>query len=304
MPVNVPDGLPAIDILSKENIFLMTEQRAKTQDIRPLEIAIVNLMPTKITTETQLLRLLSNTPIQIHVTLVQMSGHTPKNTSAEHMEAFYTTSSEILKRRFDGLIVTGAPVEHLAFEQVRYWQRLKELFAWSKTHVYSSLFICWGANAALYHFYGIDKHIVDNKISGVYELEVLDKSSHLLRGFDDYFLMPQSRFTTVLPEDLEGTGLKLLAGSEETGAVVFASSKHRQIFVTGHPEYDNLTLDSEYQRDQKAGLDTPVPVNYYKDDNPDNPPRVQWKTSAHLFFANWLNHYVYQETPFDLGDLT
>jgi homoserine O-succinyltransferase len=303
MPINVPDGLPAIKILGEENIFLITEQRARTQDIRPLEIALVNLMPTKVDTETQILRMLSNTPLQVNFTLISMSGHTSKNTSAEHMEAFYISSDEALGRRFDGLIVTGAPVETLPFEQVDYWDKLTALFEWSKRNVYSTLFICWGVNAALYWFYGVPKRLLEQKLSGIYELELYDNSSHLLRGFDDTFFMPQSRYVTVLPEDLSGTGLHLLAGSPEAGAVVFSHPEHRQAFVTGHLEYDVLTLDREYRRDVAAGLDIAVPCNYYPYDDPDLLPKVRWRTYAQQFFGNWLNHYVYQETPFDLNAL-
>jgi len=303
MPVNVPDGLPAIELLSKENIFLMTEARAKTQDIRPLEIALVNLMPTKIATETQLIRLLSNTPIQLQLTLITMSGHVSKNTSAEHMEAFYITSNEALERRFDGLILTGAPVETLPFEDVTYWKQLETLLNWSRTNVFSSLYICWGVNAALWHFYGIDKHIMKEKLSGVYKLDVLDTENVLMRGFDDRFYMPQSRYTTIYPEDLAGTDLNVLAGSQETGAVIFALPNNRQIFVTGHMEYDPLTLDTEYRRDVAAGIPISVPINYYPNDDPSLPPLIRWRTYAHQFFANWVNHCVYQETPYVLQDI-
>jgi homoserine O-succinyltransferase len=304
MPVNVPDGLPAIETLSKENIFLMTEKRAHSQDIRPLEIAIVNLMPTKIDTETQLIRLLSNSPLQIHLTLVSMSGHISKNTSAAHMEAFYNDSDEILNRRFDGLILTGAPVETLPFADVDYWGELERLFEWSRANVYSSLYICWAANAALWHFYGVDKHLLEEKLSGVYELEVYDQSNQLMRGFDEFFLMPQSRYSTIRPRDLDGTGLELIAGSDAAGAVVFAHPRHRQVYVTGHLEYDTLTLDKEYRRDLKAGLAIDMPANYYPGNDPARAPRGGWRTWAHQFFANWLNHYVYQETPFDLSDIS
>ncbi|MCL2756626.1 MAG: homoserine O-succinyltransferase [Coriobacteriia bacterium] len=303
MPVNVPDGLPAIETLSKENIFLMTETRARTQDIRPLEIAILNLMPTKIDTETQLIRLLSNSPLQVHLTLISISGHVSKNTSETHMETFYISSDEALERRFDGLIVTGAPVETLPFEQIDYWDKLTRLFEWSRTSVFSSLYICWGVNAALWHFFHTDKRILDEKLSGVYELEIHDTMSNLMKGFDDRFLMPQSRYTTILPQDLEGTGLKVLASSPETGAVVFARPDDRQIFVTGHLEYEALTLDREYRRDVAAGLPVAVPCNYYPDDDPSRLPLIRWRTYAHQFFANWLNHCVYQETPFNLGDI-
>jgi homoserine O-succinyltransferase len=303
MPVNVPDGLPAIDILREENVFLMTEQRATTQDIRPLEIAIVNLMPTKIATEAQLLRLLSNTPLQVRVTLVAMGGHITKHTAASHMETFYEDSRSILARRFDGLIVTGAPVETLPFEDVDYWNELTTLFEWSKTHVYRSLFICWGVNAALRYFYGIEKRTLDKKLFGIYPLACHDSASRLMLGFDDPFYMPQSRYTTVLPEDVERVGLKVLADSPEAGAVVSAAPEHRQVFVTGHLEYDVDTLDREYHRDIAAGLDIALPVNYYTDNDPSKPPLIRWRTYAHQFFANWLNYYVYQETPFDLSHL-
>ncbi|MDR2197634.1 MAG: homoserine O-succinyltransferase [Coriobacteriales bacterium] len=305
MPVNVPDGLPAIDILRRESVFLMTEHRAATQDIRPLELAVVNLMPTKIATETQLLRLLSNTPLQIHVTLIAMGGHISKHTTFEHMETFYEDSRAILEqgRRFDGLILTGAPVESLPFTDIDYWEELTALFEWSRDHVYRSLYICWGANAALFHFYDIEKRTMSKKLSGIYPLEHIDHTSRLLLGLDDPFYMPQSRYTTVLPEDVEQAGLELLAGSPETGAVIFASPRHRQVFVTGHLEYDADTLDREYRRDIAAGLDIAIPANYYPDNDPERAPLVRWRTYAHQFFANWLNYYVYQETPFDLGQL-
>lgn len=305
MPVNVPSGLPAIEILRKESVFLMTEERAQHQDIRPLKIAIVNLMPTKVATETQLLRLLSNTPIQVQASLVSMAAHSSKNTATDHMDSFYVHSPQIRASdaRFDGLIVTGAPVETLPFEDVDYWEELTALFEWSRTHVYQSLFICWGANAALDYFYQVKKHLLDKKLFGVYPLDIYDTSNQLLLGMDDPFLMPQSRYATVLPEDAKTAGLTVLAGSSETGAVVCVSPDHRQVFVTGHLEYDADTLGNEYQRDIKAGLDTAVPVNYYRDDDPSKKPLVRWRTYAHQFFANWLNYYVYQETPYKLEDL-
>jgi homoserine O-succinyltransferase len=303
MPVNVPDGLPAIDILREESVFLMTEQRATTQDIRPLEIAIVNLMPTKVATEAQLLRLLSNTPLQVRVTLVAMGGHTSKNTAASHMEEFYTDSHGIRDRRFDGLIVTGAPVETLPFKDVDYWDELTALFEWSRTHVYRSLFICWGVNAALQHFYGVEKRVLKQKLFGIYPLTPCENPSRLLLGLDDPFYMPQSRYTTVLPEDVEPVGLKVLASSPEAGAVITAAPDHRQVFVTGHLEYDANTLDKEYRRDLAAGLNIALPANYYTNDDPTKPPLVRWRTYAHQFFANWLNYYVYQETPYDLSRL-
>ncbi|HBT94840.1 MAG TPA: homoserine O-succinyltransferase [Coriobacteriia bacterium] len=303
MPVNVPDGLPAIDILRKENVFLMTERRAESQDIRPLKIAIVNLMPTKVATEAQLLRLLSNTPLQIHVTFIAMGGHVSKNTSAAHLEAFYRDSRTVLGERYDGLIVTGAPVETIPFEQVDYWSELSSLLDWAQQHVYSTLFICWGVNAGLYHYHGIDRRPVQKKISGVFPLETYGVESRLLLGFDNPFFMPQSRYTTVLREDVEKVGLRVLAGSPEAGAVIMAGKDHRQVYVTGHMEYDVDTLDKEYKRDIAAGLDIAMPVNYYPDDDPTKAPLLRWKTYAHQFFANWLNYYVYQETPFDLRSL-
>jgi homoserine O-succinyltransferase len=306
MPVNVPDGLPAIDILRQENVFLMTEQRARTQDVRPLEIAVVNLMPTKVATETQLLRLLSNTPIQVHITLVAIEGHVSKNTAVDHMEAFYQSSREIVEkeRRFDGLIVTGAPIETLPFSDVDYWRELTTIFEWSRKHVYRSLFICWGANAALHHFYGVPKHLISRKLFGIYPLEHQSASSKLLLGMDDPFLMPQSRYATVLPKDALAAGLKLIAGSPETGAVITAAPGHKQVFVTGHLEYDKETLGLEYERDIAAGLEIAVPFNYYPDDDPTRVPPVRWRTYAHQFFANWLNYYVYQETPYELDKIS
>ena len=303
MPVNVPDGLPAIDTLRRENVFLMTEHRAQSQDIRPLEIAIVNLMPTKEATETQLLRLLSNTPLQINIKLLSIGGHVSKNTPQEYLEAFYTSTHEIIEQRFDGLIVTGAPVETLPFEQVDYWDELVRIFEWSREHVFCSLFICWGVNAALYHFYGIEKRLLDKKISGVYPMNCYDNSSQLLLGMDDPFWMPQSRYATVFPEDIQAAGLKMLAGSAETGAVVSANLKRRQVFVTGHLEYDSDTLDKEYKRDIAQGLDIAMPVNYYQNDDPTAGIQMRWRTYAHQFFANWTNYFVYQETPYDLEQI-
>ena len=305
MPVNVPSGLPAVDILREESVFLMTEERATHQDIRPLEIAIVNLMPTKVATETQLLRLLSNTPLQIRATLVSMAAHDSKNTAASHMDAFYRSSPRIREsgRRFDGLIVTGAPVETLPFTDVDYWDELTALFEWSRSHVYSSLFICWGANAGLWHFYNIEKHLLDKKLFGIYPLERYDSSNQLLIGLDDPFYMPQSRYTSVFSEDIKAAGLDLLAGSPEAGAVVSATSDCRQVFVTGHLEYDVDTLDKEYKRDAAAGLGTAIPLNYYPDNDPSRAPLVRWRTYAHQFFANWLNYCVYQKTPFKLEEI-
>jgi len=300
VPVNVPDGLPAIDILRRENVFLMTERRAESQDIRPLEIAIINLMPTKEATETQLMRLLSNTPLQVNVQLLSIGGHISKNTPPEYLEAFYSSTYNILDQRFDGLIVTGAPVETLPFEEVNYWNELVRIFEWSRDHVFCSLFICWGANAALHHFHGVKKHLLDKKLSGVYAMNCYENTGQLLLGLDDPFWMPQSRYATVLPEEVKAAGLMMLAGSEETGSVITADAAHRQVFVTGHFEYDADTLDKEYKRDLAAGLDIEMPVNYYINDDPNAGIQMRWRTYAHQFFANWLNHYVYQETPYDL----
>ena len=301
MPVNVPDGLPAIDILRQENVFLMTERRATSQDIRPLEIAIINLMPTKEATETQLLRLLSNTPLQINIQLLSIGGHISKNTSPEYLEAFYTSTHNILDQRFDGLIVTGAPVETLPFDQVNYWEELMRIFEWSREHVYCSLFICWGANAALHHFHGVEKRLLDKKLSGVYPLQCYNNSGQLLLGLDDIFYMPQSRYATVSPQDVADAGLIMLAGSDEAGSVITADATHRQVFVTGHFEYDADTLDREYQRDLAAGLEIDMPINYYINDDPKAGVQMRWRSYAHQFFANWLNHYVYQETPYNLA---
>ena len=305
MPVNVPNGLPAINILREENVFLMTEERALSQDIRPLKIAIVNLMPTKVATETQLLRLLSNTPLQVEVSLVSMAGHLSKNTAVAHMEAFYVDSRETRERgeRFDGLIVTGAPVETLPFEEVDYWDELEALFEWSRTHVFQTLCICWGANAGLWHYYGIEKHLLTEKLSGIYPMDIYDSKDPLLLGLDDPFFMPQSRYATVLPEEVEAVGLKVLAGSPATGAVITSSADRRQVFVTGHLEYEIDTLDKEYQRDLKAGLDIAAPINYYPNDDPSQKPMIRWRTYAHQVFANWLNYYVYQETPYRLEEI-
>jgi homoserine O-succinyltransferase len=299
----VKNGLPAVQTLERENIFVMTHRRAAHQDIRPLEIAIVNLMPTKVATETQLIRLLSNSPLQVNVTLVAMSGYLPKNTSQQHMDTFYVPSEQVLKRRFDGLIVTGAPLEATPFEEVDYWEELKAILAWARRNVFSSLFICWGVNAALYYYYGIERHLLRKKLFGVYPVALRDKTSHLLRGFDDPWLVPQSRYMTVLPEDLEGTGLRVLAASRKCGAVVFSSANHRQAYITGHLEYDGTTLDREYKRDRKAGISIDPPFNYYPADDPRRHPMMRWRTYAHQFYSNWLNHYVYQETPFDLTRL-
>lgn len=303
MPLNVRNDLPAIQTLHEENIFVMNETRASTQDIRPLEIAIVNLMPTKIATETQLLRLLSNTPLQVNITLVQMAGHVSKNTSQKHLETFYTSFEHIRNRRFDGLLITGAPVETMPFEQVDYWDELCRIMDWAKTNVFSTFHICWAAQAGLYHHYGIDKHPLPAKLSGVFQHEVLMPRSRLMRGFDSIFWAPHSRMTGVAEADLVKAGIPVMARSPEAGVYAAVSPNRRMVFVTGHSEYDPMTLDAEYRRDREKGLEIKPPANYYRNDDPAEVPQVRWRAHAHLLFANWLNYYVYQETPFDLGRL-
>ncbi|HOA55817.1 MAG: homoserine O-succinyltransferase [Acetivibrionales bacterium] len=304
MPIRIPDTLPAAEVLTRENIFIMTEQRAESQDIRPLNIAVLNLMPTKIVTETQLLRLIGNTPIQVDVTFLHPATHESKNTPQEHLLKFYNTFSEIRHRKFDGLIITGAPVEHMPFEEVDYWDELKEIMEWSLDNVYSTLHICWGAQAGLYYHYGIPKHALDEKLSGVFAHRVNKKNVMLLRGFDEVFYAPHSRYTEVRREDIERAGeLEILSESDEAGVYIVLALNGRQIFVTGHSEYDQLTLKYEYDRDKSRGLNPQVPVNYFPDDDPEKPPVVTWRAHANLLFANWLNYYVYQETPFDLNQL-
>ena len=303
MPVILPTDLPAVETLGEENIFVMTEKRALTQDIRPLEIGIVNLMPTKIATETQLLRLLSNSPLQIEITLVQMGGHETKNTSKEHLDAFYHTLEDIKTKQFDGMIITGAPVETMPFSEVDYWDELCVIMEWSKTHVYSTMHICWGAQAGLFYHYGIDKYKLEEKLSGVYRHRVMIPLSRLMRGFDDGFLAPHSRYTSIREEDITAAGLSVLAKSDISGVYIAASPDRRQVFVTGHSEYDKMTLDTEYRRDVEKGLSIKPPLNYYEDDDPNKPPVMHWRSHAHLLFANWLNYYVYQETPYDLASL-
>ena len=301
MPIKVPNGLPAHEALEAENIFVMTETRAGSQNIRPLEIALLNLMPTKVTTELQLSRLLGNTPLQVELTLVQVSSHKSKNTSEEHMLAFYKTFDEIRDRNFDGLIITGAPVELLDFEQVEYWDELCEIMEWSKSHVYSTFHICWGAQAALYYHFGIPKRILPQKLFGVFTHRVEYKNPILMRGFDDEFWVPHSRHTTVFREDVEAVPeLKILASSEEAGLYALFTSGGRQIFITGHSEYDAGTLRQEYLRDKNAGLDIAVPANYFPDDDDSREPINRWRSSANLLYSNWINYFVYQETPYDI----
>jgi len=304
MPIKIPSGLPASRILESENIFIMPEHRALHQDIRPLKLLILNLMPTKIVTETQLLRCLSNTPLQIEVDLLQASTHISKNTSADHLLAFYKTFKEVRHLKYDGMIITGAPVEHLDFEQVDYWDELCEIMDWSRTHVYSTFHICWGAQAALYHHYGIPKFPLEKKMFGIFRHDVLCPKSPLLRGFDDCFPAPHSRHTEVRAEDIEKvSGLEILSTSPEAGVYIIASSDGRQIFVTGHAEYDSDTLAGEYFRDLNRGLKIDLPKYYFPDDDPSKAPVVTWRSHAHLLYTNWLNYYVYQGTPYDLDNL-
>ena len=305
MPIKIPNELPAYKTLTDENIFVMTETRALTQDIRPLQIAIVNLMPTKIDTETQLLRLLGNTSLQVETELIKMQSHISKNTSAEHLTAFYKTFPEIRDRNFDGMIITGAPVEHLPFEEVEYWDELCEIMEWSKEHVHSNFHICWGAQAALYYHFGIPKYKLDKKLFGVFRHRAERKNYILLRGFDDVFMAPHSRHTTVRREDLENCSkLKILASSDEAGVYAASTENGRQIFIMGHSEYDPLTLEKEYLRDKNAGLPIEVPVNYYPDDDDTLEPIVSWRSHANLLYANWLNYMVYQTTPYDLKKIS
>lgn len=300
MPVKIPDSLPARTILESENIFVIPETRARHQDIRPLRVAILNLMPTKIQTETQLLRLLSNTPLQVEVTLLHMRSHRSKNTPQEHLLKHYRTLRQVQRSKFDGLIITGAPVEHLPFEEVDYWSELQEVMDWAESHVFSTFYICWAAQAGLYHRYGVPKYPLPRKMFGVFPHRVLEPGAPLVRGFDEVFFAPHSRHTEVRRADIESlSDLHILAESDEAGVYLVASRDGRRVYVTGHSEYDPLTLQSEYERDRRKGLPIHVPVNYYPDDDPSRPPIVRWRSHAHLLFANWLNYSVYQVTPYD-----
>lgn len=301
MPIKIPNQLPATNILTAENIFVMTETRAITQDIRPLQILLLNLMPTKVDTETQLARVLGNTPLQIELELIAPSGHVSKNTSQAHMLAFYKTFEEVKHRTFDGLLITGAPVELMEFEEVDYWPELCEIMEWSKTHVHSTLHICWGAQAGLYYHYGIPKKTLDRKLFGVFQHTVEDPNFILFRGFDDKFWVPHSRNTTVDRADIEAVpGLKILAASPEAGVYAVKNDGCSQVFLMGHAEYDRDTLYKEYKRDLTAGIDIQVPANYFPDDDPNQKPMVNWRSCAHLLYTNWLNYCVYQTTPYDI----
>lgn len=304
MPIKVPDSLPARAVLESENIFVMTEYRALHQDIRPLNLLILNLMPTKIATETQILRKLSNTPLQIKVELLQTASYVGKNTDSGHLDSFYTTFDQVKNRRYDGLIITGAPVENLEFDRVDYWKELCQIMEWSKANVHSTLHICWGAQAGIYYHYGINKQALGRKMFGVFEHEVLKPSSPLFRGFDDRFSAPHSRYTQVLEADIAATEeLELLATSREAGVFAVKSVDSRQFFVFGHPEYDPDTLAKEYWRDVEKGLPIDVPAHYFPGDDPMMDPVVRWRSAAQLLYTNWLNYYVYQTTPYDLSNV-
>ena len=301
MPIQIPNDLPAAEVLQSENIFVMRENRAATQDIRPLEIVLLNLMPTKIATETQLSRLLGNTPLQVKLELMHMSTHRSKNTSQEHLLNFYKSFDELKHRKFDGMVITGAPVELMEFEDVDYWPELCQIMEWSKTHVHSTFHICWAAQAGLYYHYGVNKHTMPQKLFGVYKHTVEYKRSILLRGFDDSFWVPHSRHTTISREDVEKIpGMKILASSPEAGIYAMSNKEGRQIFITGHSEYDPETLRTEYLRDKAQGLPIAVPQNYFPDDDDSKAPLVRWRGHANLLFSNWLNYFVYQTTPYDI----
>jgi homoserine O-succinyltransferase/O-acetyltransferase len=301
MPLNISDNLPAVKILENENIFVMKETRAVHQDIRPLKILLFNLMPVKITTETQILRLLSNTPLQINITLIYTKMHLSKNTPREHLDAFYKTFDDVSHHKYDGLIITGAPIEHLEFEEVDYWDEMVRIMDWADEHVTSTMFICWASQAGLYHHYGIPKYMMKEKMFGVFNHSVYNKTNQLIRGFDDEFLAPHSRYTEVRKEDIEKINdLEILAHSDEAGIYLVTSKDNKRVFITGHSEYDPLTLKSEYDRDISKGLDIKIPKNYYLDNDPLKDPMVRWRSHANLLFSNWLNYCVYQVTPYVL----
>ena len=303
MPLRLPDNLPAIELLEKENIFVMDENRAHGQDIRPLEIVILNLMPLKITTETDLLRLLSNTPLQLDITFMKLVSHTPKNTPIEHMRMFYIPFERLRDKRFDGMIITGAPVEQMEYEDVSYWDEISEIFTWAKTHVTSTLYICWAAQAGLYHHYGVPKHNLDRKMFGIFKHHITTETFlPIFRGFDDMFRMPHSRHTEVRREDIvKHKELSIIAESYESGVGIVMAKEGREFFITGHMEYNPDTLDKEYKRDMGKRDDVDMPQNYYRNDNPDDGPQVRWRAHANLLFQNWINYYVYQATPYDIS---
>jgi len=304
MPLNLPDRLPAIELLKQENIFVIDNSRATQQDIRPLRIVVLNLMPLKITTETDLIRLLSNTPLQLEISFMKVKSHTSKNTPVEHMKAFYRDFELMRNEKFDGMIITGAPVEHMDFEEVAYWDEISDIFSWARTHVTSTLYICWAAQAGLYFHYGVPKYKLDKKMFGIFEHRTNNPLLPIFRGFDDIFYVPHSRHTEVHREDiLKVKELDLISESDESGVYMVMARGGREIFVTGHSEYSPLTLDTEYRRDLDKGLPIDMPVNYYRDNDPAKGPVVRWRAHANLFFQNWLNYYVYQETPFDINEI-
>ena len=305
MPLKIPDRLPAIELLQQENIFVMNESRASHQDIRPLKIIILNLMPLKISTETDLLRLLSNSPLQIEIDFMKIKGHTPKNTPSEHMKAFYRNFDELNGKKYDGMIITGAPVEQLEFEEVTYWDEMKQILDWAKHNVTSTLFICWAAQAGLYHYYNVPKYPLEKKMFGVFKYTLSNSKLPIFRGFDDLFFVPHSRHTEVRAGDIEKVdALEIIATSEEAGVTIVKAKNGKQLFITGHSEYSRDTLDSEYKRDKAKGLPIEIPVNYYPDDNPESAPQMRWRSTANLLISNWLNYYVYQETPYNLEEIS
>lgn len=304
MPLNLPDKLPAIELLKEENIFVIDNSRATQQDIRPLRIVILNLMPLKVTTETDLIRLLSNTPLQLEISFMKIKSHTPKNTPVEHMKAFYEDFEKMRHEKYDGMIITGAPVEQMPFEEVGYWGEIREIFDWARTHVTSTFYICWAAQAGLYHHYGVPKYPLNNKLSGIFEHTLNHPRYPIFRGFDEVFCVPHSRHTEVRREDiLKVPELELLSESREAGVYMVMGRRGREFFVTGHSEYSPCTLDMEYKRDLNKGMSVAMPKNYYRDDNPANPPLVRWRGHANLLFSNWLNYYVYQETPYNIEEI-
>ena len=304
MPLRLPDRLPAIDILKGENIFVMDETRAHNQEIRPLRIVILNLMPLKITTETDLIRLLSNTPLQMDICFMKLQSHTPKNTPVEHMMMFYKSFEELSSQKFDGMIITGAPIENMDYEAVEYWEEIQAIFNWSRTHVTSTMFLCWGAMAGLYHFYGIPKYPLPKKMFGIFQQQTLNPALPIFRGFDDTFFMPQSRHTEVRKEDiLAHKELEIIAESPESGVSIVMARGGREFFITGHLEYAPDTLDREYKRDKGKRDDVDVPVKYYMNNNPAKPPIVTWRAHANLFYSNWINYDVYQETPYNIDEI-
>lgn len=304
MPLNIPITLPAVDVLRDENIFVMDSERASTQEIRPLKIVILNLMPIKITTETDLIRLLSNSPLQIEIDFLHMESHCSKNTPIEHLMMFYKTFDEIKKSNYDGMIITGAPVEQMPFEEVNYWNELTGIFDWARNHVTSTFFICWAAQAGMYYHYGVPKYPLDKKMFGVFEHRAYNPLNPIFRGFDDVFYVPHSRHTEVRSEDiLKNPDLTLLSESPDSGVYMVMARNGREFFITGHSEYSPLTLDTEYKRDVAKGLPIDIPKNYYSDNNPENEPLVRWRSHANLLFTNWLNYFVYQETPYNLEEI-